>query len=103
MGRFRSLPAPVRTIIDTAITLAVAVAIAWLGQAFVVKPYRVPTGSMIPTLQPGDRVLADRLSLDFEDPGRGQIVVFHPPHCTSGHNDSTGVCTTPKLRYRAGT
>jgi signal peptidase I len=102
MGPLSALPKPVRTVLETIVTLVVALGIAWLGQAFVVKPYRVPTGSMIPTLQPGDRVLADRLSLDFEDPGRGQIVVFHPPHCTSGHNDSTGVCTTPKLRYRAG-
>ena len=102
MGRFRSLPAPVRTVIDTVITLAVAVAIAWLGQAFVVKPYRVPTPSMVPTLEPGDRVLADRLSLDFSSPSRGEIIVFHPPHCTAGHNDSSGVCTAPQLRLRDG-
>src|SRR6185312_4256527 len=50
MGRLRSLPTPVRTVLDTVITLAVAVAIAWLGQAFVVKPYRVPTPSMVPTV-----------------------------------------------------
>ena len=79
------------------ITLVVALGIAWLGQAFVIKPYRVPTPSMVPTLEPGDRVLADRLSLDFENPGRGQIVVFHPPHCKSGFDDSSGVCTTPRL------
>jgi len=102
MGRFRSLPAPVRTIIDTAITLAVAVAIAWLGQAFVVKPYRVPTPSMVPTLEPGDRVLADRLSLDFSSPSRGEIIVFHPPHCKPGHNDSSGVCTSTSLKLRQG-
>jgi signal peptidase I len=102
MGRLKSLPTPVRTVIDTVITLAVAVAIAWLGQAFVVKPYRVPTPSMVPTLEPGDRVLADRLSLDFSSPGRGEIIVFHPPHCKAGHNDSTGVCTSPQLGLRQG-
>lgn len=102
MGRLRSLPTPVRTVLDTVITLAVAVAIAWLGQAFVVKPYRVPTPSMVPTLEPGDRVLADRLSLDFSNPSRGEIIVFHPPHCKPGHNDSSGVCTAPQLGLRAG-
>jgi signal peptidase I len=102
MGRLKSLPTPVRTVIDTVITLAVAVAIAWLGQAFVVKPYRVPTPSMVPTLEPGDRVLADRLSLDFSSPGRGEIIVFHPPHCKAGHNDSSGVCTSPQLDLRQG-
>jgi signal peptidase I len=92
----------VRTVLDTVITLAVAVAIAWLGQAFVVKPYRVPTPSMVPTLEPGDRVLADRLSLDFSSPSRGEIIVFHPPHCMAGHDDSSGVCTSPQLALRKG-
>jgi signal peptidase I len=102
MGLLSALPKPVRTVLETVITLAVALGIAWLGQAFVVKPYRVPTPSMVPTLEPGDRVLADRLSLDFENPSRGQIIVFHPPHCKPGHNDSTGVCTTPDLKLRQG-
>jgi signal peptidase I len=102
MGPLASLPKPVRTLLETAITLVVALGIAWLGQAFVVKPYRVPTPSMVPTLEPGDRVLADRISLDFENPGRGQIVVFHPPHCKSGHNDASGVCSSPQLDLRDG-
>jgi signal peptidase I len=102
MGLFAALPKPIRTVVETALTLIVALGIAWLGQAFVIKPYRVPTGSMVPTLEPGDRVLADRLSLDFEDPGRGQIVVFHPPHCKPGFDDSDNVCTTPNLKERQG-
>jgi signal peptidase I len=102
MGVFASLPKGVRTVLETAITLAVALAIAWLAQAFVIKPYRVPTPSMVPTLLPGDRVLADRLSLDFGDPHRFQIVVFHPPHCADGHSDGMGVCTTSDLQWRDG-
>ena len=102
MGLFAALPKPVRTIVETAITLAVALAIAWLAQAFVIKPYRVPTPSMVPTLEPGDRVLADRLSLDFSDPHRFQIVVFHPPHCAAPHSDGMGVCTTPERTFRDG-
>jgi signal peptidase I len=102
MGRLSTLPKPVRTVLETALTLVVALGIAWLAQAFVVKPYRVPTPSMTPTLEPGDRVIADRISLDFENPGRGQIVVFHPPHCKPGHNDATGVCTTTSLNERDG-
>ncbi len=102
MGLFAALPKPVRTVLETAITLLVALGIAWLGQAYVVKPYKVPTTSMVPTLEPGDRVLADRLSLDFENPSRGQIVVFHPPHCKPGHDDSDGVCTSPQRALRQG-
>jgi signal peptidase I len=102
MGVLETMPKGVRTVLETAVTLAVALAIAWLAQAFVVKPYRVPTPSMVPTLLPGDRVLADRLSLDFGDPHRYQIVVFHPPHCTDGNSDGMGVCTSPQLGLRDG-
>ena len=66
-----------------------------------VKPYVVPSASMEPTLMPGDHVLADRLSLEFGNPSRYQIVVFHPPHCTAGHNDGNGVCDTPRLQATA--
>ena len=102
MGLFASMPKGVRTVVETAVTLAIALAIAWLAQAFVIKPYRVPTPSMVPTLLPGDRVLADRLTLDFGTPHRFQIVVFHPPHCTAPHSDGMGVCTSPDRTFRDG-
>jgi signal peptidase I len=102
MGLFASMPKGVRTVVETAVTLAIALAIAWLAQAFVIKPYRVPSPSMVPTLLPGDRVLADRLTLDFGTPHRFQIVVFHPPHCTAPNSDGMGVCTSPDRTFRDG-
>jgi signal peptidase I len=48
-------------------------------QAYVVKPYRIPTVSMAPTLQSGDRILADRSSYRFHEPRRGDIVVLRWP------------------------
>ena len=36
------------------------------------------------------------------DRSRGEIIVFHPPHCKAGHNDSSGVCTSPQLGLRQG-
>ena len=57
----------------------VAVAVALLIQAFLVKPYRIPSASMENTLLIGDRVLVDRISWRFSQPERGDIVVFHPP------------------------
>lgn len=59
------------------ITVAVAVGLALLIEAFVVKPYRVPTGSMLPTLAIDQRILANRMDTH---PGIGDVVVFHPPH-----------------------
>ena len=57
----------------------VAIAVALLIQAFLVKPYRIPSESMENTLLIGDRVLVDRISWRFSDPARQDIVVFHPP------------------------
>lgn len=44
--------------------------------SFVAKPYYVPSGSMEQTLQPGDRVLVNRLAYLGSSPGTGDIVVF---------------------------
>ena len=46
----------------------VAIAVALLIQAFLVKPYRIPSESMENTLLIGDRVLVDRISWRFSDP-----------------------------------
>lgn len=44
---------------------------------FVAEPMRVPSASMAPTLQPGDRVLTSKLAYDFTSPDKGDLVVFH--------------------------
>jgi signal peptidase I len=70
-------------------TIAVAVGIALLVQAFIVKPYRIPSGSMEPTLAIGQRILANRM---INHPSLGDIVVFHPP---SGADSQFGTCGVP--------
>jgi signal peptidase I len=67
---------PLRSVLELLATVAVAVGLAFGIQAFLVKPYRIPTGSMEPTLRIGQRVLVWRLDTT---PGLGQVVVFHPP------------------------
>lgn len=57
----------------------VALGVTWLVQAYVVKSYRIPTGSMRTTVDEGDRVLAARFLGWFADPERGDVIVFHPP------------------------
>jgi len=68
-----------RTIVEYIVLAVVAVAVALLIQAFLVKPYRIPSASMEDTLLIGDRVLVDRITWRFSQPARGDIVVFHPP------------------------
>ena len=80
---------PVANIIELVVTVAIAVGLALLIQAFLVKPYRIPSGSMIPTLSVGQRILVNRLDTS---PGLGDVVVFHPP---TGAVTGNGVCGNP--------
>src|SRR4029077_9106639 len=59
--------------------IGVALGLALGIQAFIVKPYRIPSGSMEPTLSVGQRVLVNRIGMHLGSPSVGQIVVFHPP------------------------
>ena len=65
--------------VEFVLIVALALALAFAIQAFIVKPYRIPSGSMEPTLRIGQRVLVDRIGNDFFSPSVGDIVVFHPP------------------------
>ena len=68
-----------RTLLSYVVVAAVAVAAALLVQAFLVKPYRIPSESMASTLKPADRVLVNRLEYHLRDPHRGDIIVFRYP------------------------
>ncbi|HEY3759966.1 MAG TPA: signal peptidase I [Solirubrobacteraceae bacterium] len=67
------------SIIELVAIIAIAVLLAVGIQAFIIKPYRIPSGSMEPTLIKGQRVLVDRIGMDFGKPHVGEIAVFHPP------------------------
>jgi signal peptidase I len=66
-------------LVELVAVVAVALGLTWLVQAYVVKSYRIPTGSMRTTVDEGDRVLAARFLGWFADPERGDVLVFHPP------------------------
>jgi signal peptidase I len=65
--------------LDYVIIAAVAILLALLVQAFLIKPYRIPSPSMERTLLVGDRVLVNRLVYHFRGVHRGDIVVFKWP------------------------
>jgi signal peptidase I len=67
------------SLIELVVIIAVALGLALGIQAFIVKPYKIPSGSMEPTLAVGQRVLVNRLGMDFGKPHVGEIAVFHPP------------------------
>jgi len=70
--------------------VAVALGLALAIQAFVVKPYEIPSASMEPTLQIGQRVLVDRIGSHFSSPSVGDVIVFHPPTSETCVNPGQG-------------
>jgi signal peptidase I len=95
----RSLAAALRrnTLFEIVLTVIVAGGLAVTVQAYAVKPYTIPSGSMKPTLKVGQRVIVDRFSHRLgASPKVGEVIVFRPP---AGADD--GVCAD--ARQGAGT
>jgi signal peptidase I len=64
-------------------TLVLTFVIFLVIQNFVAQPYRVQQNSMERTLEPDQYVLVDKLTKNFDDYKRGDIVVFNPPEAWS--------------------
>jgi signal peptidase I len=64
---------------EMAIVIVLAVGAFFLLHTFVVQTYFIPSASMQPTLQIGDRILVNKLSYHLHGVGRGDIVVFARP------------------------
>src|SRR5204863_7687403 len=74
-------------LVELVVIVAVALALALGIQAFLVKPYRIPSESMVPTLVIGQRVLVNRIGNRFVDPHIGDVTVFHPPSGAENANE----------------
>ena len=60
--------------------ILVALSAAFLIRAYVFQTFYIPSVSMVPTLQVGDRIIVSKLSSTFGDINRGDVIVFkHPP------------------------
>ena len=69
-----------KAVVEWVIVLGVALVVALVVRTFVVQSFSIPSRSMVPTLEVGDRVLVNKLSYRMHDPGRGDVVVFKAPH-----------------------
>lgn len=65
-----------RWMVEWGLIVVVAVVVAVLVRVFVFQTFFIPSTSMYPTLQPGDRIVVNKLS---GAPSTGQIVVFRRP------------------------
>jgi signal peptidase I len=64
---------------ENAQILLIAVILAILIRIFVAEPRFIPSDSMVPTLQIGDRIVVEKLSYYARSPHPGDIIVFDPP------------------------
>jgi signal peptidase I len=78
-SRKREPKSRTNSIVELVLIVLVAVGLAIGIQAFLIKPYKIPSGSMEPTLAKGQRVLVNRIGMRLNGPHVGEIVVFHPP------------------------
>lgn len=68
-----------RVFLEWVVLIVVALGIAFLIKSFLFQAFYIPSESMTPTLQVGDRVLVNKLSYDLHDVNRGDIIVFEAP------------------------
>ena len=59
--------------------ILIAIILALLIRTFVVQAFKIPSGSMIPTLLVGDHILVNKFIYLFRDPQRGDVIVFKYP------------------------
>ncbi len=80
-GRHRASSAPrlVRRVVEWGIVIVLALVVALGLRLYAFQTYSIPSGSMEPTLQIGDRIVVNKLAVDWGTIHRGDIVVFHSP------------------------
>ena len=76
----------VRYLGELPVLVVIAFLIALMIKTFFLQAFFIPSGSMEPTLMPGDRVLVQKVSYYFHDPRRGDIIVFEDPHPGTGQD-----------------
>lgn len=67
-------------------TITLSAVLAFGIRSFVAEARYIPSGSMLPTLQINDRLIIDKISYNFRNPERGDIVVFSPTDALKAQN-----------------
>ena len=76
-------------LIEWGVLLVVALAVTLGLRAYAFQTFFIPSGSMEPTLMVGDRIVVDKLAIDWGTIHRGDVVVFHSPpteNCGGQHD-----------------
>lgn len=67
------------TVKENGTTIAIALLISFLLRVFIAEPRYIPSESMFPTLEIGDRLVVEKVSYRFGEIHHGDVVVFAPP------------------------
>ncbi len=76
-----------RLLREGVVLVGTAMIIAFLIKSFVAQAFFIPSGSMIPQLHVGDRVVVSKLAYRLHDPHRGDVVVFDAPNQVEKDDD----------------
>lgn len=74
----------IRSMVEWVAVIVGALIVALVVKTFLFQAFYIPSASMEPTLQKGDRVLVNKLSYDLHDVRRGDVVVFEIPRDSIG-------------------
>ena len=98
-----------RSAAELVLIVVIALGLALVIQAFIIKPYEIPSASMEPTLHINQRILVDRIGIHSHAPRRGHLRL-HPPasrdlrNATEGENstgqDGRRACDVPRPTSR---
>jgi signal peptidase I len=78
-AKVETAPSFLRWLGELVLMVVLAFVLATGIRTFVLQPYVIPTGSMIPTIGIGERVLANKFIYRFDTPKVGDVVVFDDP------------------------
>ncbi|OLN25414.1 signal peptidase I [Desulfosporosinus metallidurans] len=80
MEDFKSPKSKSKFLLELIEIVLIAFALSWILRTYVVEARKIPTPSMVPTIQIDDRVIVDKFFFKHLDHIRaGDIIVFHPP------------------------
>ncbi len=85
-------PSTLRSLVEWILVVGLSLGVALLIQAFLFQPFRIPSGSMKPTLRNGDRIVVNKLSYRMHDVRRGDVVVFTRPMCEKSTSPAWANC-----------
>ncbi|MDP4125964.1 MAG: signal peptidase I [Bacillota bacterium] len=77
-----------RFLVELLEIVLIAFALSWVLRSYVIEARKIPTGSMLPTIQLEDRVIVDKIFFKYFDHiSPGDIIVFHPPPSAHATDD----------------